>query len=58
MDKKCENCKYYVVMSCCPNWCIHKDHFGAEVPNFTLCPEHEYKEAKIILFEKEIECNG
>lgn len=55
MSKSCENCKYYVVMSCCHNWCKHEKHFGANVPDFTSCLDYKPKETKTTLLRKETE---
>jgi hypothetical protein len=32
---------------------MHEEHYGAEVPDFTSCPEHEPKEVKSTLLRKE-----
>lgn len=44
MNKRCDNCKYWVKVAGVQPYCAQDKHFGMYVPGFVSCSEHEPKE--------------
>ena len=51
VNKRCDNCKYWVKVAGVQPYCAQDKHFGMYVPGFVSCSEHEPKEERSTPFD-------